>query len=138
MQPIILSILITWLGATVFTVGVFLLADRLHRQDVASLHEAYARVLDTKANIERYGVAELPPAATADPEPIDREIAEAVATEEMIERGVNSLRETYAGIGIQATDEELRDEVLSIISHPGAPRFQLPALAEAALAGQPH
>lgn len=114
------------LGTASYVAGQWL-ARREHRREIEALHASYARLLETRQNVETYGAARLPEAATTDPEPQPEERAQVAVTEAMIERGMNDLREAYRTIGAypnHITDDLIREEALSMLNSiaPEPPR----------------
>lgn len=85
-----------------------------HAAEIERLHEFYRTGLTQVGNTVAYGTPTPPPASVETEPTAEQELGRAIQ-EDMIARGIESLRREYEAAGIRITDEELRDEVLAIV-----------------------
>lgn len=98
-----------------------------HAAEIDRLHAMYARVIETQAsaqkaavehamNLVNFGMPQRKEAVIEEREPDAAVRAARQVQEETIARATESLKHRYAEIGVTVTDEELRDEAITLVT----------------------
>jgi hypothetical protein len=94
--------------------NALVVAAEAHAKETAALHEFYRASLTAVGSTREYGTP-TPAPASIDYEPTPEQALGRAIDEDMVARGVESLRAEFQSQGIVVTDAELRDQVLAIV-----------------------
>lgn len=83
---------------------------------IEQVHETYRTVIERLGNVMNYGTIQPLAEAVATPEPTAEERLGRMIEEDTIARGVVQLTEEYKRAGIEATEEEIRADVVSMLT----------------------
>lgn len=86
-----------------------------HAAQIESLHLFYRESLTQVGNTVQFGTPH-PPEAVIDREPTPEQSLGRAIEEDTINRGMESLRREYEAAGIRITEDELRNEVIQIVT----------------------
>ncbi len=90
-------------------------AHEREQSAIGALHEFYRKALEQVTNSLNYGSPVKPEAVTTEPKDAELDLRAAIA-ESTIVNGMNALRREYEAIGMHPTDDDLREEVTSLMA----------------------
>jgi hypothetical protein len=89
--------------------------EHAHARETERLHAQYAVVLERLSNVIQYGTPTPREAVVQDAEPDAEMTVRQRVREETIESGVREMRAAYDAMGLKLSDDEIREEVISML-----------------------